>query len=167
MDYRFIIPLDGLEAGEQHFSWAAGKEFFASFGGEDILDADIKVEADVSGGPSVKVACALEGSITVACDRCLGDLELPVDTGFSIALRHSSQVPEDTDADDVVVIADDASEYGLDQEVYDYAMLSLPLVRAHGEGECDPAVAGRIGVRQPGDATDSPFAKLGEMIGNN
>ena len=48
MNGRFIIPLNGLTAGKNAFSWQAGKEFFDDFENTAILDAhldaDVKVE---------------------------------------------------------------------------------------------------------------------------
>ena len=41
MNDNFIIPLNGLAAGESRFSWHAGKEFFEAFGNAEILDADL------------------------------------------------------------------------------------------------------------------------------
>ena len=41
MNDNFIIPLNGLAAGENTFSWHAGKEFFEAFENSEILDADL------------------------------------------------------------------------------------------------------------------------------
>ena len=47
MNDNFIIPLNGLAAGETRFSWHAGKEFFDSFENTEILDADVDIEVRV------------------------------------------------------------------------------------------------------------------------
>ena len=51
MNGEFIIPLNGLAAGENEFSWHAGKEFFEDFENSEILDAqlDADVRVETSG----------------------------------------------------------------------------------------------------------------------
>ena len=111
----------GLATGKTEFSWAAGTEFFESFGNQDIVAADVRVKAEVfNHGATVDVKCSLEGVLTVPCDRCLDELEIPVSTGFE-----ESYVPEGEDLD-------------LSQDVYDYACLALPLQRVHEDGQCNP-----------------------------
>lgn len=118
--HPFTVPLSGLKAGRNHFEWDADSSFFGIFDNTDITDAALHVTADVMlHGGGVAVSCHIEGTVTTVCDRCLGRLEIPVDTGFD---------------DDDYVLADTLD---LSQDVYDYVLLSLPMVRTHPEGECD------------------------------
>ncbi len=68
---------------------------------------------------TVDAECSIEGSVTVACDRCLEDLDIPVETSFE-----ESYVPE-------------GDELDLSQDVYDFICIALPLQRVHPEGECN------------------------------
>ncbi|MBQ6244722.1 MAG: DUF177 domain-containing protein [Bacteroidales bacterium] len=70
-------------------------------------------------GLTAEAACAIAGSVTVACDRCLEDLVIPVETSFE-----ESYTPE-------------SDELDLRQDVYDFVCISLPLQRVHPEGECN------------------------------
>ena len=116
----FVVELTSLAPGTNRFEWHAGAEFFESFGNADILDADLEVTAHVvCHGLTAEVACEIAGSVTVACDRCLEDLVIPVDTSFG-----ESYMP-------------DGGELDLSQDVYDYVCISLPLQRVHPEGECN------------------------------
>ena len=116
----FVVQLTSLAPGTNHLEWHAGAEFFEGFGNVDILDADLEVTAHVlSRGLTVEVSCTLTGSVTVACDRCLEDLVIPVDTAFE-----ETYTPE-------------GGELDLSQDVYDYVCTSLPLQRVHPEGECN------------------------------
>lgn len=116
----FVVSLPDLGGGPKLFEWRAGHEFFESFGNTEILDADIVVTARVSDrGFTVKADCEIHGSVTVACDRCLEDLVIPVDASFE-----ETYTPE-------------SGELDLGQDVYDYVCISIPLQRTHPEGECN------------------------------
>ncbi len=117
----FIVKLNGLASRRTEFNWKADGEFFEQFGNPDILAADIMVTAAVVGhGATVDVECSISGTVTVPCDRCLDELELEVETGFS------------------EVYTPDTAELDLSQDVYDYVCTALPLQRVHPEGECNP-----------------------------
>ena len=116
----FVVQLTSLAPGTNHLKWHAGAEFFESFGNSEILDADLEVTADVRNhGLTADAACAIAGTVTVACDRCLEDLVLPVETSFE-----ESYTPE-------------GDELDLGQDVYDFVCISLPIQRVHPEGECN------------------------------
>lgn len=113
--HPFVIPVKGLAPGKNHFEWAAGREFFELFENSDIIDADLKISVDADSGDfSLAVECRIEGHVTVICDRCLENLELPVSTSF--------------EEEDV---------YDLTQDIYDFVCLSLPMQRVHPEGACN------------------------------
>jgi uncharacterized metal-binding protein YceD (DUF177 family) len=116
----FVVKLTSLKPGTNHFVWHAGAEFFESFGNVEILDADLEVTADVRNhGLTADAVCEIAGTVTVACDRCLEDLVIPVETSFE-----ESYTPE-------------SDELDLRQDVYDYVCISLPMQRMHPEGECN------------------------------
>ena len=116
----FVVKLTSLAPGKNHFEWHAGAEFFEAFGNVEILDADLEVTAQVvSHGLTAEASCEIAGTVTVACDRCLEDLVIPVETSFE-----EQYTPEDDELD-------------LSQDVYDFVCTSLPLQRVHPEAECN------------------------------
>ena len=168
MGENFIIPLDGLAAGRKEFFWQAGKEFLESFGNTEILDAelDIKVTAEKS-GRYTGVDCFVEGSVTVECDRCLEDLEIPVelDVLLSVKFGDSESSEENQDGErEVIFLPVDNTEFDVKQVVYDYVCLSLPLQRVHEDGKCNPEalkyLEGCEVVEVSEDADKNPFAAL-------
>ena len=170
METNMIIPVNGLADGRNRFHRHAGKEFFVDFENSEIIDADIDVRIDVEKvrRDRVDVDCHIDGSVTVTCDRCLGNLVLPVNADAVLSL-HLGSVGEtedgtyEEDGREIVNLPAADTDYDMAQIVYDYVCLSLPIQRFHPEGECDPEVAGRIGrtsAEIQGERTDNPFAAL-------
>ena len=80
MSEEFVIPLNGLSAGKNEFRWQASKEFFETFENSEILDAQLDASVSVEkSGRYIGVDCEVVGTVTVECDRCLGDLKMPDD----------------------------------------------------------------------------------------
>ena len=111
-----------MKPGRSRYEWHAGAEFFEKFENSEVLDADLKVDADFwFDDYSAGVKCSIEGTVTVTCDRCLEDLILPVSTEFELE-------------DDELDLSHDLD---LSQDVYDFTIISLPLQRTHPDGECN------------------------------
>ena len=96
MNDKFIIPLNGLAAGETTFFWQAGKEFFDSFENSEILDAHLDTDVRVEkSGRYIGVDCDVRGEIKVECDRCLDELELPVDVEIMLSVKYGDEESSD------------------------------------------------------------------------
>ena len=167
MDY--IIPLNGWAAGERVFRWQAETEFFQKFGNEEILDAAVGIVAKaVKSGHYIGVDLDITGTVTVACDRCLEDLILPVEAHPAFSVKFGTEAPEGEDEireGSREILCLDASDADLDlsQVIYDYVCLALPMQRVHAEGECNPDTVKFLseGVgNEEAATTDSPFSAL-------
>ena len=118
-----VISIKGLRPGTSHYEWHAGAEFFEAFENSEIRDADLNVVADIfNHGDSLEAKCAIDGTVTVICDRCLEELTLPVSTDFELGEEDGLDPAQDVD---------------LRQDVYDFTLISLPMQRTHPDGECN------------------------------
>ena len=173
MNDNFIIPLNGLAAGESRFSWHAGKEFFDTFGNEEIIDADIDVSVTVEkSGRYLGADCEIDGSVVVACDRCLEDLRMPVETDVLLSVKFGDEESSEDHQEgerEIVFVPEGEAELDLSQIIYDYVCLALPMQRHHAEGECNPDAVRYLAGGEPVEVreTDNPFAALKELMGNS
>lgn len=165
----FVIPLCGLTQGGTQFNWRADGKFFGNSGNSEILNADLEVDVHVEKAMRFfGVDAAISGKVTVLCDRCLEELELPVDTGFKLSVKFG-ETAETADAGDreIVMIPDGSMELDLSQFVYDYTCISLPMRRVHPEGECNPEALKYLSSEETAGvapAAGSPFAALKDIL---
>ena len=136
-----VIPIKGLPLGESIFRFEIGEPFFQAFENSQIKDADCSVRVNVFRHQTLlDIVCEVTGFVVVECDRCLEDLTLKVDIDPRLTVGFGNvEVDEDEAGDEDVLVADRSqSELNLNQFVYDYVCLSLPLVKVHPEGKCNP-----------------------------
>ena len=136
--------MDGLHNGRTDYAWKAGKAFFEAFGNTEIDDAEVSVEASVEkSGRSIGVDCRIRGKVTVACDRCLDPLMLPVDAAVRLSVCFGDE-PEPSEEEvregerEVLCLPSGTPDLDLGQVVYDYTCLALPIQRVHPDGACNP-----------------------------
>ena len=175
MDVKLDIPLNGLTCTQTRFCWQVGEEFFESFGNSEIFDADLEIAAMVGRqGRSVMVSGKASGSVTVECDRCLEDLQLPVNADFELEVRFGEGEDEQQeDGREILYVPETDTEMDLGQIVYDYVCLSLPLQRVHPEGGCNQDALRFLGLETEDDSSEAqpgennPFAALKGLFGEN
>ena len=174
MTERYIIPLNGLTTGKNEFFWQADKEFFENFENSEILDAQLDITAVAEkSGRYVGIDCDVYGHVVVECDRCLEDLEIPVDVEIRLSVKYGEESSDELQAGEreILFVPEDSTELDMGQIIYDYVCTSLPMQRVHDEGECNPAVLEYFGVREKDredadEAADmsNPFAALKDMF---
>ena len=173
MKDKFIIPLNGLTVGKNDFFWRTGKEFFEDFENSEILDSRLDVTAVAEkSGRYVGVDCEVSGYVTVECDRCLDELELPVDVEIRLSVKYGEEAVDElqTGEREIVFVPEDCAELDMGQIVYDYVCTSLPMQRMHAEGDCNPAVLEYFGNAEEeagqtdADGQSNPFAALKDMF---
>ena len=173
MNDGFIIPLNGLAVGKNEFFRHADKEFFDSFENEEIRAADLQIRFLVEkSGRYIGVDCDVEGSVVVECDRCLEDVEMPIDTHISLRVKFGKEESAEDRQEgerEIIFIPQDDVELDMSQIIYDYVCLALPMQRTHEEGGCNPEVMKHYGA--PAEVTDysedemaNPFSALKDMF---
>lgn len=173
MNDVFIVPLNGLAQGRKEFRWRVGKEFFEGFENSEILDAALEIVAEVEkSGHFIGVDSTIDGSVTVICDRCSEELQLPVQTGFSLSIKFGPETSCEGLADEhereIVFLSESDSDLDLSQTVYDYVCLSLPVQRVHEEGLCNPEALKYLNSEETPKTEDNdsslPFAALKSLL---
>ena len=155
------------------FSWQAGKEFFESFENTEILDAHLDADVRVEkSGRYIGVDCDVRGEVKVECDRCLDELDMPIDVEIRLSVKYgseeSSEEPQPGERE-VVFVPETDAELDISQIIYDYVCLSLPMQRTHEPGECNPEAMKYYGTPEGSDASDeegevNPFSALKDMF---
>lgn len=173
MDNKFIIPINGLAAGENHFFWQAGKEFFEGYDNTEVIDAQLDIDASAEkSGRYIGVDCDIQGWLVVECDRCLEELKMPIDVAVRLSVKFgeadSSEEIQDGERE-VIFLSVDNADLDMSQIVYDYVCTSLPMQRVHKEGECNPEAMKYYGAPEETVTSDeasgeNPFAALRDMF---
>ena len=141
---QYTIPWKGLKNGKHHFDYKIDNRFFESFGEGDIKGgkADVSVEMDKS-ATMLLLDFNIAGTVTVECDRCLGELELPVDYTGELKVKFSDEIDEYDG--EIMWISPSEGELPLAQYIYESILLSLPYQRVHEDGHgCDPEMLARF-----------------------
>ena len=137
---EFKLPLKSIPAGTQEFSYHLDKAFFVNMENADVRDADVDVHLTVTHKNDVyDLVFHLTGTVTVACDRCLDNLELPVDTTYQVAVKYGDDYRDD--ADGLIEIPESDNFLNVAYMIHDTAALAIPIKHVHPLGKCNRAMS--------------------------
>ncbi len=139
----FKIDLRGIHSDPVRFGYKLDDSFFEGLEQDEIkggqLDATLTVRELTADAYELHFAAV--GSVTVVCDRCLDDLELPVSIEKTIKLKDADEADE---TDDIKAVPLATGTYDVAWDFYEFIELSLPIQRVHEPADCNPDMIGRL-----------------------
>ena len=125
----------GTHAVECHLD----ESFFTLDEQTEVRRADVDVTLQVTRKSEntyhLEVAC--DGTVTIPCDRCLDDLELPVEVDYSLNVEQMGTELDDSN-DELLIVPSDWRELDAAPIVRDTVLLAIPMTHCHeNEDDCN------------------------------
>ncbi len=158
----FCIPFKGLKSGEHRFELTIDKAFLEAIGDEEMIDAEVDVEIVMNKTAQMLIFdVALNGTACVECDRCLDELEYPVEVEDRLYVKFSE---EEIEFDGEVMWLNPADdELDLAGYVYETLLLALPYQRVHESVEdCNQEMISRFRI-----VSEEEFEEIAEPKENS
>lgn len=149
----YDIAWKGLSNGAHHFDFEVDDRFFAAFDDSEIKGGSLTVSVELTKATTMlSLSIEIEGEVTAICDRCLGNIELPVDYDGELKVKFSDEINEYDG--EIMWISQSDGELHLAQYIYESIVLSLPYQRIHGDDEdgnplCDKDMLARFKIVSP------------------
>jgi uncharacterized metal-binding protein YceD (DUF177 family) len=167
---EYILSFVDLKVGEHSFDFHVDSAFFENFPESEITQADVKVALIVDKQESMLVLFFdIEGVVEVTCDRCLDEFWFPIKTKEKLLVKFGKDYEELSD--DMIVLASKSHSIDLQQHIYEYIMLTLPMQRTHpdlpdGASGCNQSMLERLNTVKTNDKADPRWDVLRELINN-
>ena len=152
----YIVPLRSVQREAVARTLHLDNEYFADLDQCEILGGDVEVEMRVrfGAGDTYLFTYKGEGTVVVACDRCLDPTTIPI--VFEEELRVGY---DDDNADaDLIVIPFSQTHYDTAWDIFESIALNLPLQRVHPEGECNADMMSRFSAEEDSEDNSTDFS---------
>lgn len=131
-----VVQFSGLKPGRYEYEYKLGNTFFEAFENEEIREGEVNFKVVLERQERMLFfTFSFKGEVKSVCDRCLGDISVPVEGEETLCVKFSDT--ETTDDDDVFFLPENAYKIDLAQWMYEYVVVSMPMQHVHPEGECD------------------------------
>lgn len=141
---KYVIDLREMQADTAAYRFVLDDAFFAYVDGPEVSRGLVDAELTVRRLKDIyKLNFKLSGSIKVVCDRCLDDMDLPIDTTDSLTVKLGSEVGTEGD-DDVVFVDEEDGTIDVAWPMYEFIALSIPIQHVHPEGQCNAVMSAKL-----------------------
>ncbi len=134
-------------------------KFFVDIDGTEVQKGKVNVHLTVKRtSVAFEMDFRMEGVVMVPCDRCLDDMELPVETHNRLVVKFGKEYAEESD--EVVVIPEDEGAINLAWFLYEFIVLAVPMKHVHAPGKCNKAMSSKLKkhtARSAGEEDDDDF----------
>ena len=155
---EYDIAFVGLNPGEHVFLFEIGDKFFSKYEQQDFsqVKAQVKMTLDRKTG-FILLKFDVGGSLEVVCDRCGNNLPMQLWDEFKIVVKmveNPDEMNMQEDDPDVYYIGRTESHLRVEDWLYEFINLSLPMTRMCSEAEiggphCNKAVLEQLNNLKP------------------
>jgi uncharacterized protein len=123
---KYELKLSGLKEGDYRYSYRLEEDFFQRFESEILQkgEVDVLLQA-VKSTDKIELELKYSGWVLRNCDLCLEQVKVSLDSTYSmlVKLTYDELEPEH----DVLYVSPNAQSLPLEQVLWDFAVLSIPM----------------------------------------
>ena len=151
---EFKLQLKSLPVGTHQMQYNLGKQFFSDMESQDVRDADVDVTLALDYRNDLyDLTFKLSGVLTLLCDRCLDEMELPIETEYHIVVRYGDRYNDDSD--EYLEIPDSENYLNVAYMLNDTVALAIPIKHVHPLGKCNRAMSALLKKHRGGFPTNA------------
>jgi len=163
---RFKIDLKGLTDEVTPLEFVLEDSFFEALEDAQVHRGVLHVSGSIRKAVGFfELQVHIEGAVCIPCDRCLDDMDQPIeaDNRFVVKLGTIS-----TEEDDVIVVDELEGILDMSWLIYETIVLAIPIQHVHATGKCNDAMtkvleelsADRSGDEESSQEIDPRWEKL-------
>ena len=155
---KYKIDLKGMQADSAKYEFVLDNLYFAHIDGPEVQKGKVNVTLTVKRtSRAFELSFQTEGMVSVPCDRCLDEMELPILTSDKLKVKLGSSFAEEGD---IVVVPEEDGYINIAWFLYEFIALNIPMKHVHAPGKCNKGMVGKLSkhLRTSGDDDDDDIA---------
>ena len=126
-----------------NFDYLLDNDFFESVDGAEVRKGKLNVSLSVTRVSTFfEFDFQIRGEVTVICDRCLDELEIPVETTNRLCVTFGEMFTEISD--EQIIVSAEEGFIDIDWYIYEFIALAIPLKHVHAIGDCNEVMASKL-----------------------
>ena len=136
------------------YEYQLDNQFFADLDAPEVQKGRVNVTLKVRKTSGIyQLDFHTEGEVVVTCDRCLDEMEQPIETDDRLKVKLGVDYSE---IDDMVVVPEEDGYINVAWFIYEFIALSIPMKHVHAPGKCNKDMVSKLSkhLRVSGDEED-------------
>lgn len=142
------------------YEYRLDNQFFADLDAPEVQKGNVNVSLQVRKTSGVYLLdFQTEGVVTVTCDRCLEEMEQPVETEDRLKVKLGEEYDE---LEDMIIVPEDEGYINVAWYIYEFIALSIPMKHVHAPGECNEEMEAKLNSHLCASGEEDDFDAEGE-----
>ncbi len=138
----FEVDLKDLKETETLREYSLDDQFFSALDNSQLDHGALHVSVSIRKMAGFfELLFHTEGTVTISCDRCLDDMEQPIQTDNRLMVKLGDAYNEE---DDTITIDENEGILDLSWFIYEFIMLAIPIKHVHAPGKCNSAMMQKL-----------------------
>jgi uncharacterized metal-binding protein YceD (DUF177 family) len=139
----YKVDLKGMQQDVQQYEYLLDNPFFTNIDSEDIQKGKVNVRLTITKtGGIFNFVFNLNGVVVIPCDRCLDDMDYPIETTNRLIVKFGKDYSEESD--EIVIIPESEGVINLAWFLYEFVALAIPIKHVHAPGKCNKQMSSKL-----------------------
>ncbi|MDR1679518.1 MAG: DUF177 domain-containing protein [Prevotellaceae bacterium] len=139
----YKIQLKSLLEENYSFQYELNNDFFEKIDSPEVQKGSVTAIVTLSKKANTfELNFVLEGVVIVACDRCLDEMEQPINYRGKMIVKFGKEFSQEDD--DIVIVPEAEGEINIAWFLYEFIVLSIPAKCIHAPGKCNKIMASKL-----------------------
>ena len=139
---EYNIPLKGLKAESQVFEFILDNQYFKKIDSPEVQRGNVNAKVTVAYKTNLfELSFTLDGIIQIPCDRCLDDMNQPIQYKEKLQVKFGESFSEDGD---IVIVPESDGAINIAWFLYEFIVLNIPIKHVHALGECNKTMVSKL-----------------------
>ena len=152
---KYRVELKKMMTETSEYRFQLNNHFFEELDSLEIQKGQLDVVLKVKKTSGIyQLDFQTVGVVIVACDRCLDEMEQPIDTNDTLKVKLGMEFSEEGD---IVVVPEEEGYINVAWFMYEFIALNIPIKHVHAAGKCNKDMLHKLNkhLRVEGDDNDS------------
>jgi len=139
---EYNIPLKGLKADSQDFEFNLDNQYFKKIDSPEVQQGNVKAKVTVVKKTTLfELSFYLDGVIQIHCNRCLDDMNQPIQYKEKLQVKFGENFSEEGD---IVIVPESDGAINIAWFLYEFIVLNIPIKHVHAPGECNKTMVSKL-----------------------
>lgn len=139
----YNVSLKGNQPDIREIEYVLDNDFFKKIDGNEVQKGKLNVQLTVKRTTvAFEFSFNIQGVVFVPCDRCLDEMEVPVETTEKLFVKLGKEYAEESD--NMIVIPEEEGQINLAWFMYEFVALCIPMKHVHGPGKCNKTMSSKL-----------------------
>ena len=161
---KYKVELKNMLSDTCVYKYRLDSQFFAEIDSPEIQKGELDVTLNVKRTSGVyQLDFQTMGTVIVTCDRCLDEMEQPVESSDTLKVKLGGEFSE---VGDIVIIPEEDGYINVAWFIYEFITLSIPIKHVHALGKCNKDMVHKLNkhLRTIGDDADAQFVDENDEV---